>query len=266
MWFPGEYLVPREGFEHKPLLWRLEWPQYIIDKLVTEDNPSGTISNSDLELAGGLLHLEAQSQVFDIRERTILSKTDNLNTLFWQRKGSASTEKVPAHLLRLFGIHQRFHRYVPRHDYLSGPSNPVADALSRDFNQSWEELTQDLSPYLPTLGSQIWTPSEQIVSAVLDALVKQQSRPESLLIPPAMPTTSRGARPSICTEWPSIPYSKPSRTKYQAYRSSNDEFVLGNLNPVKVASGMERLKITYGTLPRRPSVWGPKPHTKFPTT
>ncbi|EJK75874.1 hypothetical protein THAOC_02391 [Thalassiosira oceanica] len=46
------------------------------------------------------------------------------------KKGSATNDKVPAHLLRLFGIHQRFRRYVPRHDYLASPSNPIADAAS----------------------------------------------------------------------------------------------------------------------------------------
>ena len=78
--------------------------------LSTDANPGGTITNSDLELAGGLLHLEALAQTFDIRERTVLSKTDNLNTLFWQQTGSATTDKVPAHLLHLFGIHQCFYR------------------------------------------------------------------------------------------------------------------------------------------------------------
>ena len=95
----------------------------ITSRLITEDNPTGSITIADLELAGDLLQLEALCQTFDIRERTILSKTDNLATLFWQRKGSATTDQAPASLLRLFGIHQKFHRYVPRHDYLSGPSN-----------------------------------------------------------------------------------------------------------------------------------------------
>ena len=83
VWFPSEHLQPRQGYTRRPVLWQLKWPQEIIDKLVTDKNPSGTISNSDLDLAGGLLHLEAISQTFDVRERTILSKTDNLNTLFW---------------------------------------------------------------------------------------------------------------------------------------------------------------------------------------
>ena len=171
VWFPAKHLVPRKGYKNAPVLWRLKWPKYIIDKLVTSKNPDGTISNSDLELAGGLLHLEAIAQCFDVRERTVLSKTDNLATLFWQRKASATTTKVPAHLLRLFGIHQRLHRYVPRHDYLSGPSNPIADAASRDFNLSWPHLLNSLSPYLPKRAScQVWTPSNEVVSSVITAL------------------------------------------------------------------------------------------------
>ena len=82
VWFPSEHLIAREGFENKPTVWRLKWPQYIIDRLVTSENPDGTISNSDLELAGGLLHLEALSQTFDIRERTVLSKQTTLTLCF----------------------------------------------------------------------------------------------------------------------------------------------------------------------------------------
>ena len=52
-----------------------------------ENNPFGSLTNSDLELAGGLLHLEALANNFDVRELTILSKTDNLATLYWQQKG-----------------------------------------------------------------------------------------------------------------------------------------------------------------------------------
>ena len=64
----------------------------------------------------------------------MVSKGDNLNTTFWERKCSTTTDSPPAYLLRLFGIHQRYHRYVPRFDYISGTSNFIADALSRDFH------------------------------------------------------------------------------------------------------------------------------------
>ena len=41
---------------------------------MTFANPLGKITNSDLELAGGLLHLDAVARSFDTRERTLLSK------------------------------------------------------------------------------------------------------------------------------------------------------------------------------------------------
>eukprot|EP00804_Cyclotella_cryptica_P029635 CCRYP_019021-RA/>CCRYP_019021-RA protein AED:0.08 eAED:0.21 QI:0/-1/0/1/-1/0/1/0/359 len=168
IWFPSATLVSRSGYHSlKPLLWRHQWPDYIKQRLVTEVNPNGTITNSDLELAGGLLHLEALTQAFDVTERTVLSKGDNLSTTFWERKGSTSSDKPPAYLLRLFGIHQRFHRYVPRFDYISGASNHIADALSRDFHLTWPELIDSISPHLPqNVGYQLWTPSPPILSAV----------------------------------------------------------------------------------------------------
>ena len=146
-WFPADTLQPREGWESNiPVLWRLEWPKYITRRLVKLSNPSGTITNSDLELAGGLIHLEALAQTFDTRKRTVVSKGNNLNTTFWERKGSTTTNSPPAYLLRLFGIHQRYHRYVPRFDYIAGLSNHVADALSRDFHLSWSDVFSNLSP------------------------------------------------------------------------------------------------------------------------
>ena len=66
IWFPGPHLAPRTGFTStQPLVWRRQWPDFISSWLVTADNPHGSITNSDLELAGGLLHLDALSQCFE---------------------------------------------------------------------------------------------------------------------------------------------------------------------------------------------------------
>ena len=107
VWFPRDKLQPCVG--HKadvPVLWRLKWPEFITRRLVTDKNPSGTITNSDLELVGGLLHLDAIAQTFDVQERTVLSKGDNLNTTFWDWKGITTCDSPPAYLLGLFGMHQ----------------------------------------------------------------------------------------------------------------------------------------------------------------
>ncbi|KAL7508643.1 hypothetical protein ACHAXN_005689 [Cyclotella atomus] len=96
-WFPGDSLTPWKGWlKNTPVVWQLEWPDSVSAKLVSSDNPNSTITNSDLELAGGLLHLDCIGQTFDTRERTIVSKGDNLNTTFWERKGSTTTDSAPA--------------------------------------------------------------------------------------------------------------------------------------------------------------------------
>ena len=48
MWLPGAKPMP-------PVVWRVEWPQEVKDALVTWNNPTGTITNSDLEMAAELL-------------------------------------------------------------------------------------------------------------------------------------------------------------------------------------------------------------------
>ena len=178
--------------------------------------------------------------------------------LFWQRKASATTDNVPAHLLRLFGFHQRYHRYVARHNYQPGASNPVADACSRDFDLSWEDLLADLAPYIPENdGLQIWTPSDEIVSAVISALLRRRSAPEALMVEPSQPIPSGNAEGSSVCTWPLTPFSKPSRTKYQTYKSADDEYSRDNFQSTAIQSGLERLKVTYGELHKRPLVWGP---------
>ena len=66
---------------------------------MTTDNPTGAITNSNLELSGVLLHLQAVYKAYDVRECTLLCKTENFTDLFWHQKVSATTDKCPHYLL-----------------------------------------------------------------------------------------------------------------------------------------------------------------------
>ena len=214
-------------------------------------------------MAGAILQKEAAVQCFDVRERTVLSKTDNLCTLFWSRKGSTTTSAVPAHLLRLMSIHQRFHRYVPRSDYLPGKLNVIADDSSRLFNLTNAEFLHHFNTTYPQNQSyQLWTPSPGIISTVISALLKQSCKLESLLREPNTPMPSGTNGQPSPVSWASTPFSRPSKTKYQSSRyllSECDRVNSPSISKIR-ASKAEALRITYGQLAKRPSQWGPLTH------
>ena len=77
------------------------------------------------------------------------------------------------------------------------------------------------------------------------------------MVKPSPPIPSGNVEGSAVCSWPLTPFSKPSRTKYQTYKSADDEYSRENFQPAAIQSGLERLKVTYGELHKRPLVWGP---------
>jgi hypothetical protein len=76
VWFPDNSAIPRQSrvvsltsngstrrhrlTTWRPILWRVVFPKNIRDRLVTFDNPTGDINNSDLELAGSLFQQDEE--------------------------------------------------------------------------------------------------------------------------------------------------------------------------------------------------------------
>ncbi len=141
-----------------------------------------------------------------------LSKGDNLSTTFWECQGSTSTNSPPAYLFHLFGIHQRFHWFVPTFDYISGPSNPVADSLSHNFHLIWFDQFANIMLFLPQHNRlQVWTPSLPVVSAVTLVLLRKQSKRKCLQVMPPVPLPLGTSGMSSQVNWASTPFPKPSQ-------------------------------------------------------
>ena len=110
----------------------------------------------------------------------------------------------------------------------------------------------------PESGHQVWEPSPKFVEAVLAALERKRQPPESVLVAPSPAQQQVAGLPVDEIQWPSMPTAKPASVAYGRYRKADDEFVRGDLCAGRVPSGLERLKITYGRLGRRPRFWGPR--------
>jgi len=116
------------------LVWRQAFPAAVQTCLVSSANMSGTITNSDLELAGILAHQDVLTHTADVRECTVAVLNDNTPAISRCQKGSITSDSAAAYLLRINSLHQRFHRYLSRYAHISGEANAMADDSSRMFH------------------------------------------------------------------------------------------------------------------------------------
>jgi len=243
----------------KNIVWRTPLPQDIINNLISWTNTSGSVTNSDLELAASVLQHDVAVQNFDLRERTIHTCTDNTPTKYWQDKGSTSTRGPASYLLRLQALHQRFHRYIAQHDYLPGPLNVMADDASRLWHLSDTAfLAYFNATYPQTVSWELLQPTSPMHSAVISSLRKKRSVPASFLVAPKLQTTIGTAghssvSPSISTHpW------KECLSPLTSYKSTHTDTALANLHPVVDRSSLAPWRTASAQWARRSPAWGPK--------
>ena len=119
--------LQRTNWAHTPLLGVSPILRISLTASSPTKIPGGGITNSDLDLAGGIFQHFCAADSYDVRDHTVLSRTENSADMWWMRKGSATCTSPPAHHLRLQAVHQRHHRYFPRHDFVSGVDNNISD-------------------------------------------------------------------------------------------------------------------------------------------
>lgn len=180
----GVAFLPRLNGPPQPILWRAPFPADVQQSLVSFDNPAGTISNSDLELAGTIAHHDVLVHALDVREKTIYTLTDNTPAAAWQSKGSTTTTGPAAYLLRLQALHQRQYRYAVRVSHIPGPANSMADDCSRLWHLTDSDLLAHFALHYPQETPwQVLPLRPPMLSALISALHKK--RPALPSLPPA---------------------------------------------------------------------------------
>ena len=90
----GVFFAPGE----RPVVWRHPFPAAIQSELVTEANLAGRLTNSDLEQAGVLAQAMMANSLFDLRECTLFTLSDNTPAVSRFRKGSVTSDQAAAYL------------------------------------------------------------------------------------------------------------------------------------------------------------------------
>jgi hypothetical protein len=255
----GVLFIPARDGTITPLLWRSPFPRVIQQDLVGTANPTGTTTNSDLELAGTIAQHDVLVQHVDCRERTICTLTDNTPALAWQSKGSTTTRGPPAYLLRLQAIHQRHYRYLPRLAHIPGDANVMADDCSRLWGLSDSELLTHFRHHYPqTEPWQLCPLRPAMASSLISALRRQRPAPASLLatVIGAIKSGTFGPASADPSAW--IPRCATSQTRCTSFRSSPPASATDGSLQVVSPSSMARFLPRFATLARRSPIWGPR--------
>ena len=121
------------------IVWRMEWPQDIIDNLCTSSNPKGRLIMNDMELAGVVLEwLVLESLIPDLIFKSIGINCDNSTVVTWITKMRTSKSMVAARLLRLLLMQLHRRRTAPLLTIgIAGLDNDMVDISSRSFKKGY---------------------------------------------------------------------------------------------------------------------------------
>ena len=265
VWFPVQDREPLALYPQaadtlrSPILWRAPFPESIQADIVSSSNPDGSITNSDLELAGTVGHEAVLSTEVPTRHLTLCTFTDNSPTVSWRGKGSVTTTGPAAYLLQLSALHRRHHRYKTEIHFLPGALNIMADDCSRRWDLNDSQLIRYFNLTYPQPTSwQLCHLTPEMHSALTSCLHRKRSKPESFLRAPKRHTTPgpfgvRFAPLSLSTlsfqMWP-IPFRSSRPLAYAGEMAAS--------RPVKTPTELALWRMPFALSRRRSPAWGPR--------
>lgn len=239
-----------------PLLWREKFPGEVTKAVVSWTNPTGALTNSDLEQAGLVCHPDILAQQHDLRERTICVLSDNTAAISRDNRGSTSTDAASAYLCRLAALHQRAYRYRLRSSHIPGTLNVMADILSRRWELSDSQLLALFDTEFPqALPWQLCQLRSEMSSSAMQALWKERCSPDFLVdatLPPLPTGTSSWSSVNNLAWQPTLP-----RAKIQSLgcKSSPSEYETAGFRPAAGLSDLVQWRTPSYSLHRRTPCW-----------
>ena len=123
-----------EGLQATPTVFRMQWPPDISDSIVSDDNPTGSITNSDLEMAGLLVLWLVMEEVCDVKDSHVALFSDNSPTVHWVQRLAAKHSAIAMQLIRALALRLQLARASPLTPmHIAGVNNSLTDIPSRSF-------------------------------------------------------------------------------------------------------------------------------------
>ena len=225
-----------------PTVFRLRWPADIRNDMKTDDNPNGTITNSDLEMAGLLLLFLVMEDVCgSLRERHVALFSDNSPTVSWVRRMASRRSLVAEQLVRALALRLKNAGASPLTPFhIRGIHNALTDIPSRSWGSvpkwkcdSHDALRNMFNSRFPLPNKASWTvyqPSTAISTRVISALRhKRLSMDEWRRLPPRGKSIGPiGPAMSNLWEWTLSFRENPTKTASSPSPDSPPEYERGS--------------------------------------
>jgi hypothetical protein len=159
-------IIIGENMGVAPTVFRLQWPLTVTQNVVSDQNPAGGITNSDLEMAGLLLLWLVMEEVCPtVTNAHVALFSDNSPTVHWVQRLAAKHSMVAMQLIRALALRLQITRtspLVPLH--IAGVDNAMTDIPSRSFGSEpkWHCKTNDefltlFNKTFPLPSQESWT-------------------------------------------------------------------------------------------------------------
>jgi len=127
VWFGGQRTLP-------PVVWRVAFPTDIGQSIISSSNPTGHLTNSDLEMAGMLCQWLVLESIAPVAHAHVAIGCDNTPAVSWTSRLLSSKAPVAAHLLRALAIRMITCEASPLAAcHIPGKINIMADMASHSF-------------------------------------------------------------------------------------------------------------------------------------
>ena len=170
-----------ENKQVPPVVFRFQWPTDISASIVSDDNPDGTITNSDLEMAGLLMLWLVMEEVCEVENAHVALFSDNSPTVHWVKQLAAKHSTIAMQLVRALALRLQLAKASPLTPlHIAGVNNSLTDIPSRSFGSDagWycktdEQLLTLFNSTFPLPNQGSWTVfhlSSEIATRVISIL------------------------------------------------------------------------------------------------
>jgi hypothetical protein len=239
-----------------PMVFQQKFPSAVTDNFVTASNPSGTLTNSNLELAALVLGAAVLRHYHPTQHANLSCADDNSAAVRWCNKGSTSSTNARAYLLRWLANLTRVHDFALSAHFAAGTTNTLADFCSRSFHLSDQDFTIALQHHFPINGG--WT----VVHPPNDLALHMTSALSSKLLPMESPplgktplTIPGNYGPTTATAYTWTQPPTPFLTPYLFSKFLHTATAPATFLPPHLRCAVERWVTPFAPLARRWPTW-----------